>query len=105
MDQIVELLIGILGGAGIFAATLFSAVQAYRQPGRLRKAHVAAGLLTMLAMACLSASLWTLAQITGAALILAALAALVFERGWNRLLPVFHILFGAALLARIPFGG
>lgn len=105
MDQFVPLLIGILGGAGIFAATLFSAAQVYRQQGRLRQAQAAAALTTVAAMACLSLGWWTLSQVAGGLLILAALVAFVLEPGWNRLLPFFHILFGAALLARLPFGG
>ncbi len=105
MDQIVQLLIGILVAAGIFAAALFSAAQIYRNDGRLRVAHAAALALTLGAMACLSLGWWGAAQFAGALLALAALGALVFERGWNRLLPAFLIVFGAALLARLPFGG
>ena len=91
MDQIVTLLTGILVAAGIFAATLFSAAQVYRQAGRLRWAHAAAALTTIAAMAALSRGLW--------------LAAIVLERGANRGLPLFQLLFGLALLARLPFGG
>ncbi|MSU88980.1 hypothetical protein GE300_04990 [Rhodobacteraceae bacterium 2CG4] len=105
MDQVIQLLIGILVAAGIFAATLFSAVQIYRAAGRLRLAHAAAAALTLAAMACLSLGWWGAAQAAGALLCLAALAALALERGWNRLLPAFQLLFGAALLARLPFGG
>ena len=62
MDQIVTLLTGILVAAGIFAATLFSAAQVYRQAGRLRWAHAAAALTTIAAMAALSRGLWAAAQ-------------------------------------------
>ncbi len=105
MDQIVTLLTGILVAAGIFAATLFSAAQVYRQAGRLRWAHAAAALTTIAAMAALSGGLWAAAQALGGALILVALAAIVLERGANRGLPLFQLLFGLALLARLPFGG
>ncbi|MEO1274923.1 MAG: hypothetical protein AAFV96_05840 [Pseudomonadota bacterium] len=105
MDQILTLLIGIVVAAGIFAATLFSAAQAYMRDGRLRSAHLAAALLTIAGMGAMSLELWIVAQLIGPLLAIAASAALVLERGWNRLLPVFHILFGLALAARIPFGG
>jgi len=105
MDQIVELLIGILVAAGIFAAVLFSAAQIYRNEGRLRLAHAAVLALTLGAMACLSLGWWGAAQAVGAPLAAAALAALVLEQGWNRLLPAFQLVFGVALLARLPFGG
>ncbi|MEO0912461.1 MAG: hypothetical protein AAFY59_05650 [Pseudomonadota bacterium] len=44
-------------------------------------------------------------QIAGGALILPAAAALWLEPGWNKVLPIFHILFGAALVAALPFPG
>ena len=105
MDQVITLLVGILVAAGIFAATLFSAAQVYRQAGRLRWAHGAAALLTLAGMAALSGGLWAAAQALGALLAPAALAAATFERGANRALPLFHLLFGLALLVRLPFGG
>ena len=105
MEMIVTLLTGMLVAAGIFAATLFSAAQVYRQAGRLRLAHAAAALLTIAAMAALSGGLWGAAQALGGLLALAALAAILFERGANRALPLFQLLFGLALLARLPFGG
>lgn len=105
MTQLVLALAGILLGGGVFAATLFSAAQAARHPGRLRKAHAAAALLTLAAMATLSLALPLPTRVLGALLIPAALAALAFERGWNRLLPAFHAAFGAALLAGLPFAG
>ena len=105
MEQVVTLLTGILVAAGIFAATLFSTAQVYRQAGRLRWVHAAAALGTIAAMAALSGGLWTAAQALGAVLALTAVAAVVFERGANRALPLFQLLFGLALLARLPFGG
>jgi len=105
MDQVITLFTGILVAAGIFAATLFSAAQVYRQAGRLRLAHAAAALVTLAAMAALSGGFWATAQLLGGVLLLAALAAIVLERGANRGLPLFQLLFGLALLARLPFGG
>lgn len=99
------LLAGIVVGAFVFAATLFSGAQAYRQKGQLRWAHLTSLLLTIAAMATLSLLWPVMAAVVGGALILAALAAMAFESGWNRVLPVFHILFGAALVAGLPFGG
>ena len=105
MTQIAALLAGISVAALIFAATFWSAAQVYRQTGRLRLAHGAALALTVIAMAALSSALWALSQVAGLLLIPAALVALVMERGANRLLPLIHVLFGAALLAGLPFGG
>lgn len=105
MEQIVTLLTGILVAAGIFAATLFSAAQVYRQGGRLRWTHAAAAALTIAAMAALSGGLWAVAQMLGGLLALSALATAALERGANRALPLFHLLFGLALLARLPFAG
>ena len=72
MEQVVTLLTGILVAAGIFAATLFSTAQVYRQAGRLRWVHAAAALGTIAAMAALSGGLWTAAQALGAVLALTA---------------------------------
>ncbi|QHQ34834.1 hypothetical protein [Algicella marina] len=99
------LLAGIVVGAGVFAATLWSATQIYRETGALRQAHAACFLLTLLAMAALQFLWQTPSRILGGLLIAAALWAFWSEAGWNRLLPVFHILFGAALVASLPFSG
>jgi hypothetical protein len=104
MTEIAQLFTGILLATAIFAATLFSAAQAYRQSGALQKTHLAAAILTIAAMACLSLQLWTLSQITGAALGVAALGCLILDKGWNRLLPLAHIAFATALALGLPFG-
>lgn len=105
MEVVVHLLAGIFVAACIFAATFFAAAQAFRQTGGLRWAHGLAAGLTVAAMATLSGGLWTLSQILGLGLIPAAAAALILDRGWNRLLPLTHVGFGAALAAGLPFGG
>lgn len=105
MTEIVQLLGGILIAGFVFAATFFAAAQVYLQTGWLRRAQAAAVILTIGAMACLSLELWTLSQVLGGLLVLAAATAFVLERRFNRILPLFHIAFGAVLAAGIPFGG
>jgi cbb3-type cytochrome oxidase subunit 1 len=105
MTQIVELFVGIIIAALVFAATLFSAAQVFRQEGRLRYAHAAALLLTLAAMACLSLGWWRLSQGAGAGLAAAAVAVLGVERGWNRLLAFAQLGFGIVVALGLPFGG
>ena len=105
MEQVVQLFVGILIAAGIFAATFFSAAQVFRQSGLLRWAQLGAALATLIAMGCLSLGFWGASQVAGGALFAAAIVALALEAGWNRLLPVFHMAFGAALALGLPFGG
>ncbi|MHA3915046.1 hypothetical protein [Halovulum sp. GXIMD14793] len=99
------LLLGIMVGASVFAATLFSGAQVYLQKGRLRWAHLVALALTVLGMATLSAVSPGAAMVVGVALIIAGLAVMALEDGWNRILPVFQIIFGGALVAGVPFAG
>lgn len=105
MEQIVELFVGILIAAGIFAATFFAAAQVFRQTGMLRWAQLATALTTLVAMGFLSFGYWGASQVAGAALFAAAIIALALESRWNRVLPVFHMCFGAALALGLPFGG
>ncbi|WP_112323281.1 hypothetical protein [Oceanibium sediminis] len=105
MTQVVTLFLGIIVAALIFAATLFSAVQAFRQAGRLRLAHLLAAGLTIAIMACLSSELWVLARLTGGLCVLAGLFAFVLESRWNRLLPLVQSGFGLVVALGLPFGG
>ena len=100
-----EFFVGMLVGGGIFAATLWSAAQIYQQRGNLQKAHGACLAIVLCAMATLSAVWPDASVVCGVLLIPAALAALWWEIRWNKVLPVFHLMFAAALLARLPFGG
>ncbi len=105
MEQIVELFIGILIAAGVFAATFFAAAQVFRQTGALRWAQLGSALATLVAMGLLSFGFWGASQVAGAALFAAAIVALALEHRWNRVLPVFHMCFGVALALGLPFGG
>ncbi len=105
MSQIVTLLAGIVIAGGVFAATLWSTAQVFRQDGRLRSAHLGAVVLTIAGMTALQAT-WILgSQMIGGGLALVALCGLVLESGWNRVLPGFQVLFGGALATALPFGG
>ena len=105
MEQIFQLFLGIIVAAGVFAATFFAAAQTFRQSGALRAAQAAAAILTIATKAALSLGFWTASQVFGAALALAALTALILERGWNRLLPLFHLAFAIAAALGLPYGG
>ncbi len=95
--------VGVIIAACVFAATLWSAAQAYRVKGPLRIAHLICIVLTIAAMTCLQFQWQQAAQITGTLLILAALRTLWLESGWNRILPLFQGLFGAMLAINLPF--
>ncbi len=99
------LLAGIVIGAGVFAATLWSTTQIFRAGGHLAKLHIACLTLTITAMATLQLTLKLPSQIIGGMLILAAIGAIILEQKWNRLLPFFQAAFGTALLAALPFTG
>jgi len=100
---IFTLLAGVALALPLFAALLWSLAQAVRRRGALRIAHVAAGLLTLAAMAALSGEAPAAATAAGALLALAGLAASALERGWNRLLPLVQAIAGGALAAGLPF--
>ena len=105
MDQIATLLLGILLAALIFAATLFSAAQAYLRGGRVGRAHLVAAVSVVAAMAALGLSWWAASRVIGLFVLSGGVFALWQERGWNRLLPLVHIFFGMALVGGLPTGG
>ncbi len=101
--MIFNLLIGILGGAAIFAATLFSIYQAVVQSGRLQWAHIATVGLTLAGMGTITWLMPATTMVIGGVLALAALLAMLWEVRWNRLLPLFQLLFAFALITGLPF--
>lgn len=103
--ETVFLFTGVLIGGGVFAATLFSAAQVLHQNSRLRYAHIASVVITVGAMAALSLEAAFASQILGFLLIIPALRAFWLELRWNKVLPIFQVLFGGALLAALPFAG
>ncbi len=94
---------GVLVGAGLFAALIFSLFQAALQRGKLRWAHLAAAALTLAGVASISMLSPWLALLSGAALALASLAALLLDKGWNRLLSLFQMAFAVILILGLPF--
>lgn len=103
--MIAYLMGGVLVGAGVFAALLWSIYQGVLQRGPLQWAHIGAALLTIAGMASLSLLSPVLALISGCALGGAALAELWLEKRWNRLLALFQILFAGVLILGLPFAG
>ncbi len=94
---------GVLVGTGVFAALLWSFYQAALQRGALQVAHIGAALFTLAGMGSLSMASPVLAQVNGVALLGFALAAIGFESGWNRALPLFQLIFALALILGLPF--
>lgn len=99
-------LVASLGiAAGIFAGFLWSLYRVMLSDGTPRRVHAATALLTLLGMGAVQAVAPFAGQVAGGLLVAAAFGAVLAERGWSRLLPGFPLLFGVALLARIPFAG
>jgi len=99
----IVLLIGVLIAAFVFAATLFSAAQAYLQIGALRWLHLANALSLIAAMASISLVWPGIAALLGLILVALNIALGLWEVAWNRLLAVPPILFGLALVQGVPF--
>lgn len=101
--MIFQLLGGIVVAAGVFTAVLWSIFQGATKRGWLQYAHIAAAIFSVLGMATVSLVSPILAQITSGALLVSAIGALYFDYGWNRLFPVFQIVFSIALFLGLPF--
>jgi hypothetical protein len=97
------LLFGVVIGAGFFAATFWSILQALRAKETLRMAHSAAAILSLFMMAALSTAHPMVSAVAGALLIGAALVAVILERGFARLFPISQIAVGAAVAVGLPF--
>jgi cbb3-type cytochrome oxidase subunit 1 len=100
---LIQAAIGIIIGAAVFAAAIWSAAQSYLKTGRLRYAHLALLTLTLAGMACVSLMWPVVATVIGIALIIAGLYAVLIEERWNKLLPLAQAILGLALVAGLPF--
>ena len=105
MGPVVQLLTGILIAACLFAATLWSLAQIYRQKGWLRIAHAVTAGSMLLVMAGLAQNWIVMPVVMSGLLVAGSLAATFLERGWNRLLPLILLAFALALFAGLPFHG
>ncbi|OUS08260.1 hypothetical protein A9Q96_02030 [Rhodobacterales bacterium 52_120_T64] len=101
--MIFELMGGISVAAGVFVALLWSIYQSILARGLLQYTHIAVAILTILGMASISAVSPFLAQILGFALAATATTAATLETRWNRVLPVFQIIFAIVLILGLPF--
>lgn len=101
--MIFELMGGISVAAGVFAALLWSLYQSILKRGPLQYAHIATALLTILGMASISALSSFFAQILGILLLATATTAAILEVRWNRVLPIFQIIFAIVLILGLPF--
>lgn len=97
------LLPAIAIAAAIFCAFAWVASRAIRTTGRARFAHIAAALLTIAAMATITAAWPNAAILIGALLVAAGLCGAVVETGSARLWPLVLALFGGVCVAGIPF--
>ena len=101
--NILHLLLGATMAVAVFFAMLWSVVQAVRRRGLLRWGHLGAAVATLALFAIASREApfqWL--QIAGGLMATGALAALVAERGWTRLLPLIQAVFGGAMVAGLP---
>ncbi|MEX0969533.1 MAG: hypothetical protein WD046_03690 [Paracoccaceae bacterium] len=101
----IEIVYAIIVAFCVLIASWWSATSAFRYGGRLRRAQLAALVLALLAMLMLSQDQVLASQIIGGLLVVAAAMALAWEKWQNKLFPLIHILFGLALILRLPFNG
>jgi len=101
--MIFELMGGISVAAGVFAALMWSIYQSVLKRGALQYAHIAAAIFTILGMASISAVSLLFAQILGITLLATSATAAILETRWNRVLPVFQIIFATVLILGLPF--
>ena len=105
MTEIIALLTGILIAACLFAATVWSLAQIFRQRGWLRIAHTATAGTTLIIMFGLAQG-WIMGPVLMSfPLLVASLGAAMLEAGWNKLLPLILLVFALALFIGIPFQG
>lgn len=97
------LLIGILVGFAVFSAMFWSLWQAFVQRGLRRIAHGAAVAATLGGMASISQFAPLIAVIAGGALLIAGSGLAATEKGANRVLPLFQVIFALVLLSGLPF--
>jgi cbb3-type cytochrome oxidase subunit 1 len=100
---LIQAAVGIIIGAAVFAAAIWSAAQSYLQTGRLRYTHLLLLVLTLSGMASVSLNWPVMATILGIALILTGFYGALIEARWNKLLPLAQAALGVALMAGLPF--
>jgi len=100
---IFELMGGILIGFGTFGAMFWSGWRAISAPGIRRWLYLGAVAFTLLGMASISLMSPPLAIVAGGALAFCALSLIWTERGAERVLPLFQIVFGVLLVVGAPF--
>ena len=101
--MIINLLGGVLIGAGLFAATLFSIYQAAIKSSWFRWAHLAAVILTIMGAASISLVAPLTGFLAGVSLLICGTVVFLLEHRWNKLLALFQIIFAIALILGLPF--
>lgn len=101
--MILNLLGGFLIGMTVLYAGLWSLQRVFQTSGPERIAHGSILPLTILAMAAISNAMPLAGQVVGLALMLVGGALVLRTPGWTRLLPLASALFGAVMLAGLPF--
>lgn len=97
------LMAGILLAAFIFGATLYALLQAIRTKKRQRIANLGLILGTIGGMAAVQYFNPIAAMVAGCVLVFSAAIAVWYEGGLSKFLPVILGLFGAMLVAGLPF--
>lgn len=99
----VELLIGVVLAAFLFAALMWSIYRAVTSSGRARLNATLLSLTTILGMGTVTYSWVDLAMASGSGLVVFGLIAVLKDPGWGKLLPLVQAGFGVALIMGLPW--
>lgn len=97
------LLAGIVIAALLFSALLWSVYRAVTTTGRLRLHAGALAFFTVLGMVSISLNAPGMAILTGAGCAGMGAMGIWSETRWSKLMPLVQLLFGLALIARLPW--
>jgi len=103
MDQIVQLLLGILIAACVFAGIVWSFAQMYRQRGWIRIAYTMTAFLTLVIMASMAQGWTAIPMLMSIPLMGSSLLAAYLDKGWNMVLPFLIFFFALAVSLGLPF--
>lgn len=101
----IPMLLGFTVAASVFAAVLWSLFQIVTQRGRLQWAHIGTVVFSLAGMVTISWILPPLAMVAGGLLAIAAVSAAKLEPRWNKVFPIFQLVFAISLILGLPFTG
>ena len=94
----IDILIGIVLAALLFAALLWSIYRTFTAEGNLRLSQMCAAIFTLGGAAAATYNMYSTAMICGVGCLFAGIIAMRFETRWSRLLPLLQAVFGCILL-------